>query len=463
MKNIILLALSILTFQLAAQTGFERAMDLSKKITKEVSSNHFNPESLLSMKTHKLDSVLALTDNDIITVKIEFEYNAEGNTTVMRQFEKDSFSSALILTTVVTSEYDNGPNPTHVTIDGLNEDTHLLERQAEYDAFYDGLGRVDSLVISVADPLTGVFAELIAIKYVYDGDLLDLTRQWFNLGAWLLFTVTDNIYNNDDLLIEAITQALNFQTFLLENTTRTTYSYTGNGLTEASTTFYWEDPNWIQESQILYEYYANGTLQSEITQDYFNGEWVNNTRTLYHQDVVDDEFDATAYSWVNDAWAKTDSTHHILNPLLPWENVASPTGFSILPEIGSVADAFLGFSESSIVETELFAFNSITGEFYLTERDIFFYSLFDPTRVETVLPDYLRVSPNPSSTDLIIHLDADHIGVYTVTSLSGQRITSGELGNGATVIKSGNWTPGMYIILFDFQDGTKYVHKQVIE
>lgn len=461
MKNIILLAFSILTFQLSAQTGYERALDLSKKITNEISSNRFNPENFLNVKTHKLDSILVLTANDIITIKIEMDYNAEGNTTVMRQYEKDSLSSTLILTSVLTLEYDNGL-PVHLAIDGQNEE-NILVRQAEYDVFYDGSGRVDSLVISVIDPFSGVFMELLAIKYVYDGDLLDLTRQWYNLGIWLPFAVSDNIYNNDDLLIEVITQVLNFETFLMENSSRTTYTYTGNGLTETSTTFYWEDPNWIPESQILYEYYANGNLQSEITQNYFNGEWVNNTRILYYQDVVVDEFDATSFNWVNDAWLRSDSTHHILNPLLPWENVASPANLSILPEIGGVADGFLGFSELSIVESRLFAFNAIAGEFDLTERDIYFYSLFDPTGIETLMPDYLKVSPNPTSTDLIIHLDADHNGVFTVTSLTGQRIMSGNAGNGTTVVKTGNWVPGIYMILFEFQDGTKYVHKQVVE
>lgn len=461
MKNIILLAFSMLTFQLSAQTGFERALDLSKKITKEISTNRFNPENLLSVKTHKLDSILVLTAEDITTVKIEMDYNAEGNTTVMRQYEKDSFSTALILTNVLNLEYDNGL-PVHIAIDGLNEE-NVLERQAEYDVFYDGSGRVDSLVISVADPISGVFSELVAVKYVYDGDLLDLTRQWYNLGIWIPFAGSDYIYNNDDLLIEVINQVLNFETFQMENSSRTTYTYTGNGLVEASTTYYWEDPNWIPESQILYEYYANGTLKSEITQIYFNGEWVNDTWTLYHQDVVNDEFDATAYIWVNDAWVASDSVHHILNPLLPWENVASPASLSFLPELGAVAEGFLGFSESSIVESRLFSFNSITGEFDLTERDVYFYSLFDPTRVETVMPDYLNVSPNPASSDLIIHLDGDRNGAYTVTSLSGQRITRGNAGNGATVVKTGDWVPGIYMILFEFQDGTQYVHKQVIE
>lgn len=463
MRYFIVLTTALLSFQLNAQTSMEQLKEISKRLTIETSANPFNPANLVAPITHKLDSVITHDPNDVVLVKLEMEYNAEGQTTVMRQYEKDSLSTNLILTSVTTLEYDNGPNPTHVVIDALNPETQQLETQLEYVVYYDASDRVDSLVLSLADPISGEFGELIAIKNIYNGDLLDLSRQWFNLsGFWIPFSQSDYIYNQG-LLVEVLTSFLNFETFEMELASRTTITYDANDRRESVTFYYWEDPNWVAENQTLYEYYANGTLKNETTQIFLFGGWVNETMTQYHQDVVNDEFDATYFYWTNDAWQKSDSVHHILNPSLPWENVAAPTELSILQDVDLFTTSFLDLNESSIVESQFFTYDSISTDLVFAYRDTYYYSLLGSSRVETVLPEYLKVSPNPASTDVVIDLDAETSGIYTVTSVSGQRITRGTLDHGKTVIHTANWMGGIYMIMFELADGSTYVHKQVIE
>ena len=161
--------------------------------------------------------------------------------------------------------------------------------------------------------------------------------------------------------------------------------------------------------------------------------------------------------------SKPDSVHHILNPSLPWANVAAPTELSILQDVDLFATSFLDLSESSIVESQFFSYDSLSADFVFAYRDTFYYSLLNPSGVVTVLPEYLKVSPNPASTDIVIDLDAETNGIYTVTSITGQRIARGSLEHGKTVIHTANWMGGIYMILFELNDGTKYVHKQVID
>jgi hypothetical protein len=463
MRNIILLALAIFSLQLGAQTSMQQLRDISKKLSVETSANPFNPANLAGTITHKLDSIVTSDAGGVILAKLEMEYNSEGQTTVMRQYEKDSLTTNLILTSVTTLEYDNEPNPTHVTIEALNPETQQLETQLEYVVFYDASDRVDSLVLSLADPISGEFGELLAIKNVYNGDLLDLSRQWFNLsGFWIPFSQTDYIYNQD-LLVEVLTSFLNFETFEMELSSRTTITYDANDRRKTVTSYYWEDPNWVAESQTLFEYYPNGTLKSEIAQVFLFDEWVNETWNQYHQDVVNDEFDATYYYWSNDAWQKSDSAHHILNPSLPWSDVAAPTELSILQDVDLFSTSFFDLNESSIDESQFFTYDSLSGDLVFSYRDTYYYSLFDPSGIETILPEYLKVSPNPATTNIVIDLDAEANGKYTVTSISGQRVALGILDHGKTVINTANWVGGIYLILFELQDGSKYVHKQIID
>lgn len=460
MKSLITLTIALLSIQLTAQSGFERILELSQSLNRGI--NEFDPSPRSSAFTHKLDSILTLDFNDDVVYKVEMEYNAEGQTTLVRQYEKDSLTGEIILISVITLEYDNSSLPTFMAIDALDEETQQLTRIVEYELFYDGSDRLDSLVLSTEDPISGEFGQTLAFKNVFVGDLLELSRQWYNLGFWIPFSETDYIYDQNDRLVEEIHLFLNFSTFQLENLSRSVYTYDGNGNRESVTTYLWQDPDWIADSRTLFEYHANGTIESDITQVYIGDTWVNEYWNVYHQDEIDDVYDVTSYAWINDVWVETDSIHYVMNPSLPWENVAAPRELTVIQQFGLFATYFLSVSESSFVETELYSYSSFAGWLY-RGRDLYFYSLFDPSGIETVLPSGLMISPNPTSADMIVQLENDVRGKYVVTSTTGQLISAGNLVQGSNIVNTTSLPSGMYMVLIELQDGTKYIHKQIIE
>ena len=173
----------------------------------------------------------------------------------------------------------------------------------------------------------------MCIRDRYSGDLLVQTKQWLFvalLGGWIPSSITDFQYDDNDLLIDQLTSAVDFTTGDIVPSARTTFAYNAEGLQETVIDYTWVDPNWEESFRTTFEYYSNGTLSNEVEEVFSNGTWVNSTWTTYPVENVTDEYPFSSYIWdaVGSTWVISDSTINLLNPSLPWAQVAAPTPVS---------------------------------------------------------------------------------------------------------------------------------------
>jgi hypothetical protein len=476
MKFLYTLFAFLITLNLAGQVNFKPAEDIISKYAQywaEPShSFHVNERGLLLAPTHKLDSVLTKEENGVVSFRAEVDYNDLGHTTQMRQYELDSATFNLTLYNVFTFEYEIPGYPSHILSETFDPATQQLVPDLEMDITYDGSNRVDSVVVSLEDPLFGGgFGPFIAVKQVYSGQLLVQTRQWIYislLGGWLPSNITDFSYNPNDVLVEQISATVDFSTGELTPDARTTYEYNAEGLRQNVTLYYWNESFWDPNQQNYFEYYGNGTLSSE-TRLFYNpttAEWENNTLTVYPVETVDFEFPVTSYFWdaISATWFETDSVISLLNPSLKWADVAAPTQISILTVL-SGGEAVNNFDPegSSIEETRYFLVDSLSGAFYHDYTDEYYYSLFEGSSVSPVLPGYLSVFPNPAQNQFTIDLDIDAEAGYTVYTSTGATLVKGDMHEGRNKIQTSSWLPGIYYVVIRMQDGEAYVHKQMVD
>jgi len=420
--------------------------------------------------THSLDSIVSWNGSSVVTEKAEMEYNDEGLTTIMRQYVIDSLTGSLQLDGITTFSYQAG-NLSNLSIQELNPETQEFVVFAEMDFQYDGSNRLDSAVISLEDPFFGGgFGPFLGIRQVYSGDLLVQTRQWLFvalLGGWIPSSITDFQYDDNDLLIDQLTSAVDFTTGEIVPSARTTYAYNAEGLQETVIDYTWVDPNWEESFRTTFEYYSNGTLSNEVEEVFSNGTWVNSTWTTYPVENVTDEYPFSSYIWdaVGSTWVISDSTINLLNPSLPWAQVAAPTQLSALALLGGETSGIglFDFDGSSIDESRYFIADSLTQELGLDSRQVYYYSLIEGSAVTSVLPEYLVVSPNPAQDQFYIDLDLDTKANYKVYNGAGAIIARGEMNIGRNAVQTSSWTPGIYYVAIHLNDGSVYVHKQMVE
>ncbi len=268
MKHLFSFLALFVAMQLNGQVDYQSA----QKLVRDAARFWSNPQNVEQLNTrgaitHKLDSIVSRNAASAVTEKAEMEYNAEGLTTILRQYLIDSLTGTLQLDGISTFAYQGG-NLSNLQIQELNPETQEFEVIAEMDFNYDGSNRLDSIVISLEDPFFGGgFGPFLAIKQVYSGDLLIQTRQWFFvalLGGWIPASITDFEYDNNDLLVDQLISTVDFVTGNIEPTSRTTYAYNAEGQQETVIEYTWLDPNWEESLRNTYEYHANGTLFNEF-------------------------------------------------------------------------------------------------------------------------------------------------------------------------------------------------------
>lgn len=475
MKYLYTFFIAFIAFNLSAQTNLKPAEALVRKYATFWSdpshSYQVNERSLVFAPAYKLDSILTNEDNGVTLSRTEATYNSLGHTTEMRQFDLDSTTFQLELYSVTNFSYETPGYVSNILSKTYNPASQQLEDDLEMDIEYDGQNRVDSIVISLEDPLFGGgFGPFLGVKQVYNGDLLVQSRNWLYIalaGGWIPTSVTDYTYD-EDVLIEQVTTLVDFSTGELTLDTRTTYEYTSEGLQQSVTTYTYEEPLWVESTQEYYEYYNNGTVSthSSLVFNTQSGEWENAQRVVYPVEEVDFEYPSVTYVWdsVLPGWVKTDSTINLLNPDVLWGDVAAPTQIAVLAFIGGEA-ADIGFDPeaSSIEEIRNFIVDDLSGELTLDYSDVYYYSPFETSAVNPVLPEYLSVTPNPAQHQFFINLNSDLTAEYTVFNNTGAALASGRVMEGQTTVYTNGWTPGLYYVLITSKDGASYIHKQLID
>ncbi len=477
MKPLFSLLALLITLNLTGQTNYQSAQALVKDFARFWSDpsnwDRLNDTRGSLVLTHKLDSVVTTNNVFATTEKTEMEYNSLGYTTKINQYGLDPVTFLLRLEGITTFEYQTPGYVSHILSEGINEETQQLETQLEMDIQYDGSNRLDSVVISLEDPFFGGgFGPFLSMQQVYDGDLLVQTRQWLFvalLGGWIPSSITDLYYDVDDQLTLKQSSTLDLGSGDIVPSDSITFTYNAQGLVAAETQYIWSDPVWEPSLRFNYEYHANGTLSEEKSQIYntTTQTWDDNVRTLYPIENVTDEYPSSSYTWdpATASWYVTDSTVNLLNPALKWGQVAVPSQLGFLALLGGEGgvDLFGDPDGSSIDESRYFISDSLSLDLHFESQDFYYYSLFDGSQINTVLPENIAVSPNPAGDYFIIDFDQPTKAKFNIVNVTGVSVVKGNLTQGKNTIQTSGWTPGIYYTTIQLEDGTTYVHKQSVQ
>ena len=280
--------------------------------------------------------------------------------------------------------------------------------------------------------------------------------------------MTDFQYDASDRLTDQLTSSIDFGTGEIIPSDRVTYTYNVEGLKESETQWGWADPDWEPIQRTNYEYHTNETIFNQQSELYNAGsaQWENSTWIKYPIENVTDLYPSSTYSWdaVAGEWVVVDSTANLLNPALTWGQIAVPSQIAILALLGGelTNNVFSDPEGSSIDETRYFV-TGLTPNLSYDSSDFYYYSLFEGSKVNTVLPENISVSPNPANDQFTIDFDQQVKATYAIVNITGVTVAKGDLHQGKNNIQTSGWLPGVYYITMQLEDGTVYVQKQSVQ
>ncbi len=467
---------TLLSLLVALQFSAQVDMTAYENLFKEISITAATPPQFDTDRparsglelTHNLDSIVQEYGLSESTGKQVMEYNANGTTHRIEQYGLDSNTLEIQLQGIYTFGYEGSSLPSNLFVEAWNNDTQQFEETIGMEIWYTGAQRIDTVLVSFPDPLSGEFGPLLGLKYQYNGDLLVQSKQWFYLaflGEWIPASFTDFQYDAQDRLIDQQTTLVDFGTGEFIPDTRTTYDYNVNDARDTIERFLWVDPSWEATDRDVIEYHPNVTVKNNFHQLFDGSGYVNNTWTNNPLENLDDEIIVLISDWIlpDNLWKLMDSSNHILNPSLQWSQVAAPRELSVLSLLGDV-DGTIPFLEDGPVRTEshYFVADSTTKDLAPFGDDYYYYSLRDGSGVSEVLPEYLSINPNPAVDHFTILIDQDIKAEYVVYASNGMEKIRGIAHQGSNSIRTSSWPQGMYYVIITLEDGSTFAHKQLI-
>ncbi len=419
--------------------------------------------------THKLDSIVNKNAVSNTTDRLVMQYNENGTTNRIDEYTLDSGNGQLRLNSVYTFSYSGLEQPSSLFIEAYNEDTQQFEDAIGIELIYDDLERVDSSIISIPDPLSGDFGPVLALKYVYDGDFLVQSRQWFFIslfGFWVPASFTDFQYDVQDRLAEQQTSIVDFATMEVSLDSKITYAYNAEGLTDLVTDYIFLDPNWLPTQQYLMDYYSNETVANEFLQFFDGTDFINQSWSTYPVEDVVDQYPSVNYSWdfVSNSWTIVDSVTNLLNPALHWNQVAAPSELSVIAVLGDINADVTYFGDGPTTDEIHYSIaDSLTQVLFPAGKDYYYYSLIEGAAVAVVLPKFLSVNPNPAQDQFTISIDQNIIADYVVYASNGVEKVSGKVNPGSNNVRTSSWPQGIYYVIITLEDGHRYAHKQLVQ
>ncbi len=417
--------------------------------------------------THNLDSIVSKFGS-FVYAKQMMQYNANGTTSRIDEYALDSTGANFRLRSVYSFTYDGIELPSNLLIEEWNDGEQQFEEAIGVSLDYDGMERVDSVVVSIEDPFTGVVGPLIALKYIYSDNHLVQTNQWLNvsfLGGWIPGSVTYFQYDEDRLFLQE-TFVIDFLTMSISPESRTFFSYNNQGLTDTINTFIYEDPDWFPEQRTAIDYYGNDVIANEYNFVHDGSDFVNNTWINYPIEDVDDHFITNIHQWdfLQGHWSLVDSTNNLLNPSLTWDEVAAPTELSVLAVLGGVNPNVPFLTNGSVTdEVHYHISDTITSPVTPAGMDFYYYSLRDGSSVSPVLPEYISVTPNPAQEQFAITINQNTKADYVIFAANGMEKTRGVAVPGTNYVQTASWPQGMYYVVMTTAEGTIFTHKQLIQ
>lgn len=256
-----------------------------------------------------------------------------------------------------------------------------------------------------------VLSQSILYTYTESGKIESASTMFNFDGEDILYTKIEYNYDGSGNLTSEVISVLNFSTFGMENSNRTTYQYISPGKVSVTITSKWEEGDWINEEKSETQYNAGNDISFEIYSTWNGAEWVENEKDEY------------LYGSTN------------------FSDVIYPNFYMLF---GMIEEVELMFNK---IITGMNYYEMINGSWVHTGRSTFYYSSGTSTKIDETQTAAFSVYPNPAAESVNFKWNGNFneltLEMYQVTgakvleqtTLSGKSVSLSKLEGGVYFYK----------------------------
>jgi len=384
---------------------------LRERIKSEIKTNRTPISARQSnVETHRLDSVIVSGE---MSGKIDFEYDNNGNMTMLTVYEWDDWFNAWQRFLREVFVYDNNGN---VTARILSEWWNSAWINVEKEEFtHDSNGNVITQISS--DWWDNAWESFRKKEFTYDsnGNLITqiLSEWWWNNNEWINRSKEEFTYDSSGNLIRQTRFWWSITDSAWENSGKEEFTYNSSGNLITQISYHWESWNddWTNGRKIEFSYNNNGNMITQIASrwDSWDNAWRNEWKSEFSYDSNGNMITEIVFDWRNNAWRNDWKTE--------FEFDLSVSASDILPNYF--------FAEE--IEPWLIANNKVISMKYYgwignTWRELealtFHYSQ-TPTNIPNISENSFTIFPNPVFDNFTISGITENT-LVKITNLNGR-------------------------------------------
>lgn len=410
--------------QLSTKLNRITSFNGSKAILKSVAAT----QKLDSTVNRTLNAVTQLWQNDY---KDEYLYDDEMKNTEWLEKEWNIPSSDWDIISKTVLGYDASDRINSMVSYEKDESSQMLKQDSKILVFYNSLGLQDSLsMYSSEDNGVTWILDMKQVNHFNDANQLIKTDFWsldeesgeelilsmnivntytasgkintssvnaFFEGEEILWSQTEYNYNGSDQLISFEYSVLNFLTFAMEKSSRTTYQYNASGGRTVEISSSWNGTTWLDEDKTENLYNAAGDVSVEIESMWNGSVWVEEWK---------DEFTYSTTNFSEVAYPQFVFMTSIFSSFLNLFGLQESFDFSYIKAITGVK-----------------TYDMMDGNWVHTDESFIYYSDGGSTNINEFENSIVSVYPNPASESV----NFSWKGNYEALSLQLFQITGSKI------------------------------------
>ncbi len=248
-----------------------------------------------------------------IASRTDIQFNGQGNVSQMLNYYREEPGKNLNLEGKTIPEYD-APNRLKNLKNYSTENGTDWALEMEYIFTYNGSDQLTNITIWAEDE--GEFIETMREAFIYNagGKIEKIETYYLIEGTPLLFSESQMQYNGLGQLIGEEYKSLNYMTFTMEPSSKTTTSYNAAGDVDTEINYSWDKPGnaWVEDWKDQYIYGSADFSMIAWPDYYYLFSYLDGYQGITMNKAMTEIQTST---WVDGGWTDDERTNYYYSPI----------------------------------------------------------------------------------------------------------------------------------------------------
>ena len=297
------------------------------------------------------------------------------------------------------------------------------------------------------------YVNYIRWDYTYNGENEVLTAELFFWSAndWAPFVRAFATHDGQGNMVEWLQQSYGGGEWV--NASRDQYTFDAEGMQTERIRQSWEDTDWVNDLRYTNTYDGQGMLTEQLEEIWSAEQWVNSFLHAYTYDAQGNQTEEMRQAWAMAEWVASQHIIHTYDAEgLETERISMNYESWSQVWYNSYRNTY-AYQLGNLTNEHRYEWDGLENDWALSDHTENYYNCLTVS-VESMAWTEWAVYPNPASSSIILSAGSlSGNATATITDMAGRVVSSRSLTSSQTAIDIADLRSGLYVLHFSDEKG----------